>query len=84
MATVLERFKALGLEHNKKILSKTGMHVSEIFLSMDIYDRTFGRLLAEQEENGERFLVWDYYTAWTQRMDEIILDFVRKQDGQAS
>lgn len=77
MATVLERFKALGLEHNKKILSLTGMHVSAVFLKQDVYEKAYGRMLTTQKEGDEEFKVWDYYPAWTSRMDEIILDFVQ-------
>lgn len=78
MATVLERFVALGLEPNRKILSKTGMHVSDMFLvEEDAYDRPLGRVLKKQTENNETFNVWDYPDFFTSEMDLLILDFVQ-------
>lgn len=78
MATVLERFVALGLEHNRKILSKTGMRVSDVFLSdEDIEDRPLGRVLKKQTEEGKSFDVWDYPKEWVESLDRVILDFVQ-------
>lgn len=74
MATVRERFIALGIPTSKPILSLFGAHVSTVFINRNLW----GRTLKEQEEDGVVIKVWDYPEDWTAEMDKIILDFLRR------
>lgn len=74
MATVRERFIALGIPQSKPILSLFGGHVSTTFCNRNL----FGRVVKDQEEDGVIIRVWDYPEDWVPEMDKIILDFLRK------
>lgn len=72
MATVLDRFKHLGLAHNNKILMIVGCHISDKFKDMS----RLPRIQKIQKEDDQEYLVWDYPESWSKDMDRLILIFL--------
>lgn len=69
MATILERFDALGLPKNKSQLSWAGERVSQAYFKSGAQGRNYKRHV----ENGEELNVWDYPEEMTPDLDKIIL-----------
>lgn len=74
MATIRERFLALGLPLSRPVLSKFGQHVSTIYRNENRPDE---RTIIEQLEDGEILMVYNYPNEWTDRMDKVILSYLR-------
>lgn len=72
MATILERFNALGLPKNKSSLSWAGERVSEAYKK----SLSQGRQYKQQTEGNETFNVWDYPESLTSDIDLIIKNMV--------
>jgi len=71
MATVLERFNALGLAHSNNILMKCGVVVADAF---DNEEGNIGLVPTKNQQEGDRiFSVRDYPFYWIERMDYVII-----------
>lgn len=79
MATIRERFLALGIPESQPVLSLFGAHVSTTFCNRNLH----GRALKKQVEDGIQITVWDYPEDWIPDMDKIILDFLRSSIHEA-
>lgn len=71
MATVLERFKKLGLAYSNPVLQLVGMHVKDHVRLSDLKEKKL------QVEDGHQYWVNDYHEHVTESLDFIILDWVK-------
>jgi len=74
MATVYERFKKLGLARSNAVLQLVGEHVSKRY-----HNETFARpnRIVQTEDDGVEYTVNDYPSSFTDRLDKIILSFIK-------